>query len=328
MDLLRRAFRDITAGHTRAQICGQTGYIRHLSYGDQINFDEHRQKFYDEARSIGVLTDEERLEQLKRSKQWGDEQEQELTRARQYVDSLREGKRKARHLMPSMVADYLKKIEAASEEYEKKLTEKLGLIGLTCESSADREVNDYYIVTNIFSDSRLKSPLFPEEEFGYFSQEKVNTVALDYKKAMDALSEFNLKKLAMSPFFQQYFNLVGENLHTFFGKPICQLTFYQRDVLRYGLHFRTIYNSNDISKWKPEVLEDPDLLTEYASTVNLKKDDLAQQGANDPGTMIVGIKNEDVKALGVKSTNPIQDITKKFGGNFMEWASNAGTAAG
>ncbi len=322
MDLLRRAFRDIAAGQTRGTILGRAAFIRHLSYADQIEFDQRRDEFYADARDMGIKTDEERLVDLSKDGKWPATKEQELNRARQFLTGLHEGKRKAK--MPSMIKDYARKIVEAEKDYEIKLIEKRQLIGLTCETSADQEVNDFYIVSNVFSDAALTTPLFSlDEEFDYFRDDKVADIVRDYNAAIEGCSDQNVKKLAMQPFFQRYFQLAGENLRDFFGKPICALTFYQIDLLRYGAHFRSLYQNHDVTHWKKEVLEDPDLLTDYANTVAKGKQQMQDQGANEAGTIVVGLNKEDSKALNVKTRNPMSEIMK-MGGNVTEWAAKQG----
>lgn len=324
MDALRRAFRDITAGHTSATVLGRPGYIRHLSYADQIALDETRQQFYDDARADGIKTDAERLAEVTASGEWPAAKEQELTRARQHVEALRDGLSKTRAKMPSAVKSYLGKIDEAQKAYEQLAWERRKLLGLTCEVSADQEVNDLYIVSNLFRDPGLTEPLWPEREFGYLPDNVVSQIVGDYTRAMEGCSETGLKRLAMSPLFQSFFQLAGDNYTTVFGKPLVQLTFFQRDLLRYGAHFRHIFTTHDISKWKKEVLEDPDLLTEYAASVTAKKAELDAQGANEPGAIVIGAKQEDAKALGVRSANPVNQIMGKHGGNVLDWVAKQG----
>ena len=134
-----------------------------------------------------------------------------------------------------------------------KLTEKARLLGLTCESYAERQLNDYYIFMNLFSNKELSEPLFPHEEFDYFDDAKVTQIVADYNAALEPCSDYYIKKLAMEPFFQNYLNITGENLYFFFAKPISSLTFFQVRLLNHGQHFRSIYQNNDISKFPKNV---------------------------------------------------------------------------
>ena len=321
MDLLRKAFRDIAAGRTAGVVLSKPCFIRHLSYADQIDMDAKRQEFFDEAKREGWQTEEERLVVLRKQGLWDDAKETELSRAKQQVLDLEEGKRKNQNLYPSMVASLVKQIAEAQKDYEAKEMERRRLLDRTCELYADRCVNDHYIVSNLFADAALSQPFFGEGDFDYLRDENVAQIARDYNSSQEGCSDYNLRKLAMQPFFQRYFGLIGENLHQFFGKPICALTFYQVDLLRYGAHFRHIYSSHDVAAFPKKVLEDPDLLTEYASAATKGKENLEKQGANTDDTVVMGLKKEDAKAMGVTQQPNVMSEIMKHGGNVTEWLS-------
>lgn len=321
MDLLRRSFRDIAAGSTVGVVLSKPCYIRHLSYSDQIDVDSKRQEFFDEAKREGWQTEEERLVILRKQGLWDDAKEAALSAAKQQVADLEEGKRKNQNLYPSMVASLVKQIAEAQAALDIKLVEKHRLLDRTCEVYADRCVNDHYIVSNLFADAALSKPFFGEGDFDYLRDEHVSQIVRDYNRSQDGCSDHNLKKLAMQPFFQRYFGLVGDNLPQFFGKPICALTFYQVDLLRYGAHFRNIYSSHDVATFPKKVLEDPDLLTEYASAAAKGKENLEKQGAGAEDTVVMGLKKEDAKAMGVAQQPNVMADIMKHGGNVTEWLS-------
>ncbi len=309
MDLLRRAFRDIAAGHTRATILGRPAFIRHLSYSDQTDLDLKREEFLAAAREDEMPTNAEREEALRKEGLWSDEKERVLARAKSYIADLEEGKRKPGN-HPSMVAGYVKKIEEATADWRAKDDEKRKLMGATAEVWADIDLNDHYILVNLFSDVALTVPLFREGEFDYFKNDRVSEIVGDYNRAMEGCNEAAIKRLAMSPIFQRPFQLTGDQLLDMFGKPACALTFYQADLLRFGAHFRNIYQNHDMASWPKKVLEDPDLLSEYASSVTKGKAEMQAKGANEEGTVVLGLKKEDAKALGVKTGNPMAELMK------------------
>jgi hypothetical protein len=322
MDILRRAFRDIAAGHSRGLVTGKIAYIKHLGFSDHIGFDQKREEYFDEAKKAGLPTEEEKLVILKKQRLWSDEQEKALEQARLYVIQLNEGKRKNAK-MPSMVKGYAKQIAAAEREYENKLVDKKRLLEITCEVYADRCVSDYYIISNIYQDAGLTVPFFTEDQFDMMSDETVTSVVSSFNATMEGCSYQNIRKLAMNATFQQYFQLVGDNLQSFFGKPICGLTDYQLALLREGAHFRHIYSTHDTSAFPKNVMEDPDLLSDYAAAATKGKEDLQKQGAFEEGTIVVGMKKEDKKALGMATKGPdIAEIMTKHGGNVLEYFQN------
>lgn len=319
MDLLRRTFRDISVGSTAGTILARPCYVRHLSYADQIDMDTKRDEFYQEAKRNSWLTEEERLAVLRQQGLWNDEKENEIARAKQLIIDLEEGKRKNANLYPSMVAGLTKQIKEAEKDYETKMLARGRLLGHTCEFFADRALNDHYIVANLFADAALKAPFFKDDEFEYLQDENVRQIVRDYNRSLEGCTDHGLKKLAMQPFFQRYFGLVGDNLPQFFGRPICALTFYQVDLLRYGAHFRNIYSNQDVASFPKHVLEDPDLLTDYAQAATKTKESLEKQGANEADTVVMGLKKEDAKAMGMQNQPNVMGDIMKHGGNVTEW---------
>ena len=307
MDLLRRAFRDICAGYTRATILDRPAVIKHLSHSDQIDLDDKREEFFLAAKEMGLKTDEERLKEVIASGDWSQDKEQEVARAKNYIDELHEGKKKNAS-NPSMVAAYLKKIDEAAKAYDDKMVERRRALRVTCEVYSENEINDYYILTNLFQDEEMTTPLFRVEELDYVSELDMAKISEDYRKAMSGCSDKGIRKLGMQVFFQRYFQLCQDDYTTFFGKPICDLTFCQVDLIRWGSHFKGIYSRHDISKWPKNIMEDPDLMTEYAKSVEDKKQELEEKGAGEADTMVVGMRQEDAKATGVKAHNPIKQI--------------------
>lgn len=307
-------------GYTHGVFLARPGYVKHLSYADQISFDSVREEFVQTAKSNGILTNDERVAQMKAQGEWSDAKEKEITDCRMMIEGIQEGK-KANMKMPSLVKRYNDQLKEQEKIMAEKLAAKHRLIGLTCESYADREVNDHFIFSNLFKDKQMETPLFSEAEFQYMDDAAMSKLIDCYNSAMDGCSAQSIKKLAMQGFFQEYFALVGENLSQFFGRPICHLTFMQVKLLAYGRHFANIYQNHDISKFPKSVMEDPDMLTDYAVAAAKGREEMQKQGAYDEGAVVVGAKKEDAKVLGIKQSSGVVADIMKNGGNFMDWAA-------
>lgn len=323
MDALRRAFNDISRGYSRELLMGRYVHVRHLSYADQIDNDAKRDEYYAEAAAQGLYTSDQKLATLRKDGTWSEAKDKEVEALRRRIEELADGKRKNMN-MPSLVKHYSEMIKKEEAAYMAATTDKYRLLGLTCESYADRQLSDYYIYSNLFSDRALTIPFFTEEAFDYLSETEIDTVTKAYNRAMEGCSEPSIKRLCIQPFFQNYFGLTGDNLGQFFGKPICQLTFFQVRVLSLGAHYRNIFSSHDTSKFPANVREDPDLLSDYATAAKKGKEEMERQGAYDQDAIVIGAKKEDADVLGVK-TNPglVSEITKN-GGNVIEWMRNKG----
>ena len=321
-DLLKKAFADIAVGYSHGDILGRHCYIRHVSYHNQIDYDRKRDSFFTEAKKSGLLTNEERIAQLKTTGEWNEKKDAEIKNTKAIIDSLLTTKSKAKH--PSMIAGLNKQINEQQKIVDSLESEKRGLIGLTCEIYADRELNDYYVATNIFKDPELKCPFLSDEDLEYIDNDKIFEICDSYNKALEGCLEKNIKRLAMMPFFQRYFSLTGDNYYHFFNKPICNLTFYQVELLIYGSQFKNIFSHNDTSTWPKHVFEDPDVLLDYANTVAKGREEAQKQGAYDEGAVVIGAKKEDAKALGLKTKNSIAKDVLNSGGDVLDFFSKGG----
>lgn len=319
MDIIRRGFNDITAGFSRSSILGRPVFIKHLNYSDQMDCDRVRETFYKEAQADGIFTNEEKLKDLKDQGAWSDAKEKEIADIQLMIQSMIDSK-KHNAKMPSLVQKYNQQIKDEEVKLAVKLMEKNRLLGLTCESYSERQVNDHYIFVNLFANKELSEPLFPRDEFDYFDDDKVAQIVKDYNLALEPCTEFNIKKLAMEPFFQNYLNITGENLYFFFGKPIANLTFYQVRLLNQGQHFRSIYQNHDTSKFPKNVMADPDLFSDYANSAANAKKDMEEKGAYDSDAINIGVNREDAKVLGIKTQENLAEQIAKKGGNVIEWA--------
>jgi hypothetical protein len=313
VDLLRKGFRDIARGYSSGFVLSRPVTIKHLSHADHIDQETKREEFYEFARKQGALTIEERTAQMLKLGLWTDEKERKLKEHVEMVVRMTEAK-KANAKMPSMVRDYVKKIEEEQKLLDALQHEKHQLLGLTSDAYADRETADHYILTNIFTDPQMREPCFTQDELDNMEEREVGQIIADYNAAIEPCSELNIKRIAMQPFFQNYFSLVGDNLRDFFGKPICALTFFQVTMLRSGVRFRDIYCNHNTGVWPKDVLADPDLFLDYAAAVDRGKQDAQAKGAYNDGTINVGVKAEDAKALGLRANNALaSELVAKSG---------------
>ena len=318
-DILRKAFADIAVGYSHGVILDRPCYIKHLSYVDHIDYERKRDSFFNEAKNNGILTNEERLNQIIKTGEWSAEKDKEVSTAKAFLEGLNNTKAKSKH--PSMIAGLNKQILEQEEKISKIENEKRSLMGLTCEIYADTELNDHYIFTNVFLDKDLKTLFFKDEESEYFNNLQMLKISKEYSASIEGCSEKNIKKLAMSGIFQKYFSLCGDNISTFFGKPICDLTFYQVDLLKYGSIFQHIYSNAEVQNWPKNVFEDPDMLMDYANTVAKGKQDAQKQGAYEEGALVLGANKEDAKALGLKTNNNLAKQVVQNGGNLLQYLS-------
>ena len=188
---------------------------------------------------------------------------------------------------------------------------KSGLI-----SFASKKSNEAHILQSYYKDPELKNKLFSQEEFDDFEDEKVISIFGIFNKHSENFNIDLLKKIAISPIFLNLFNLSGDNIYHFYGKPIINLTFYQIELFSLATNFKNILAEfgNSIPK---SVMNNPDKLLEYVElNRNYKKafpEDKEDEGGGGRG--IFGATKEDLQMLGIEAggNDKLNEELKKKG---------------
>jgi len=131
-------------------------------------------------------------------------------------------------------------------------------------------------------------------------------------------SEQNLKKIALSSFYLNMFNLSSDNPYYLYGKPIVDLTFYQMEIFSFARYFKNVVSN---SKHSPpeEYYNDPDKLIEWLETSKnademIEKND-TQKTDGTVATSIIGAKKEDLAKIGAdKNVISLHDVAEQKGG--------------
>lgn len=294
-DILRSAFSDICNGYSLGTVFDKTIYIKHLGYREHVDLEKIKSKYETEARKSGLPTNQEREATLKTKGLWTDSDEHSIVVKENAISRFEDGRKKT--VLPSMLKQYDDEILKQRVEIEKLYSKKNELMGLTVETHAEKLLNDFYILQNIFTDSKLSSPLFNPEEFDDLSDIEVSEIMSAYVKSTNVCSEKNIKKLSVQNFFQEYYYLCGDNFNDFFGKPIIQFTYFQIKLGNYAKYFKNIFEHNDISRLSAEKRNDPEAIEDFVSTGKNAQNVLQQQKGRSVG--IVGATKDDLKSLGL-----------------------------
>lgn len=300
---LKWVYRDIIAGFSHGDFFGSNLYIKHFSLTDQAEVDHVYDSFYDKAIFNGVPTEAQRLEFLSKTSQWTEKDESELKTSLMFIDGLRDNQK--RLYLKSQVEDNKKLLREEEAKYYKKIKAKNDLIGVTAESFSKKKLNDYYIYYSVFKDQDLKSFYFNVQDYEDMDVEEFYKVEEFYYRIMSEMNMLNIKKLALSPMFQNVFYLSQDNPMDYYGKPICKLSIYQTELFSYGRYFKTILDQN--KNIPNNLLNDPDgLITYVTSSKNLREIVDKRKSEDGGATAIVGATKDDLNAIGVKDGEGIK----------------------
>lgn len=289
---LRRAFVDICRGHTVTQYKGAPLYIRHLSHMDHVDYDLKQAEYERDAIAKGAKTEKTRLEELRASGQWSDAKDADIERQKDTITRFEDTIRNTPQ--PSIAQSLGGQLNDERQKLNKMLQDKANLIGITAEVYAQRRLNDYYIVTNLFSDLKLTKNLITDEEFQEMPDKEVEHLLDVYHKAIESCDDVHLRQLAVQDFFSSYWNMSADNASVFYGRPVCQLTYYQIRLGNIARYFKSILEGVDLNKVPPNVRGDPEAI-ERLYTSQQKAREMERSGKL-PGNM----SESDIQQTGLQ----------------------------
>ena len=122
----------------------------------------------------------------------------------------------------------------------------------------------------------------------------------------------SVKKMSLSGFFTSYFSLVEKNpIHIFNVKNICELTFYQLNLLSYAKVLRSIIRNSDPPK---HLMDDPDKLLEWSEKGEKARKLMEKSQDGDKAFSVVGARGDDYKEMGAeRKGTSIFDLKGKDG---------------
>lgn len=299
---LRRLFADICRGYSTARWRDEAIYIKHLSHFEQVDLDGEYQRYFDAAKVRKIPTTEEKLAWLTAQGIWAKKDDADIRMQKDYLDGLR--KTKEQLFNKAQLKDLDRQINEVSAKLYEVTHRREVLIDLTCERYAERRMQDYYIYLSFHRDAKLTMPLFARPEFNDLQDEDLDELNGLYYTFLLSFDQLQLRRLAVAPFFMSYFYL-SSNAETFFGRPISQLTYYQLNLLSYAIHYKQLYQNNDI----PDSTKgDPDKIDESLSKGKAIKAAAAKAAGKGGRQALVGISKEDLEAAGVKTSTGKQSF--------------------
>jgi hypothetical protein len=308
---LNKTFSEICEGFSVFDINGTQGYIKHFNFKDQRKLDYFYSQIFESAKSRGLPTKKETLKFLHEEGLWVEKDERAITTQELYVNNLE--KTKANLILESQKDQVRKDLVKATEELNKLLEQKQGLLSNTCESYAQNKLNHEVLFLSLYKDEQLTELFYAREEFEDFAPITINKLLVQYNEATNHLGVECIKKLATLGIFTNYYNIVEKNPQDFFRESLYEWTFYQLNLINYGKIFKNIFdNVPDI----PDVIkEDPDALLEFAQSSGKRKEAM-ERSANADSYSLVGATQKDLEHMGVEEgkAQSLESFAKKKGG--------------
>lgn len=314
---LKRIFNDILKGYSSINNSSLGNfYIKHLNNLDLSNIDNSHNVYLEEAKKEGVPTQEEKLAYLISNSLWDKKDEEKIKEFKNLAARYEENK--SNEFLKSKRDIWDKQLKDLNKDLNELNFKRAQLIGDTAESFAYRKSNILHIKESFYKTPDLndKNKLFSDFEYEEMEEKEINNLFDIFVAYINDFNSENLKKISLSGFFRQMFNLT-DNIYEFYGKPIIYLSLYQIDLVGWGQYFKHVLSEMK-SKIPNNIMNDPDKIIEY---VELNKNyDKINEGKQAESGAIPGASRTDLEILGMKpeASDRLNKKLKERGGLNMD----------
>ena len=323
-DELQKIFSEILCGRSDINWSGQTFFIKHFNNLSYYEIEQYKQKERKRLAERGILTLEEKLEVLALQDLWTSEDEQEFQSKKELVAALSKNKKNFSHLERERKF-FQKQMEEAEEQYWQVDQRRRTVLGEHLETFLVKKMNNFWVFKSLYRDSELTQPAFSWEDFQDLSTHELGGLINTFVKNSDNYSDFNIKSIALQPFFINIFGMT-DSVYEFFGTAISKLTFNQVNLVAAGKNFKYILSRSDTSHLTEAILRNPEELEDWfvgyqkreqlnmksGRQTNVETEFVSHVGATskdygDSGEKVTGIK----ELLGQQAEMGIQEMIEK-----------------
>lgn len=310
----RKIFGEIISGYSRYYLDteppGSTEsvevFIKHLSPLDDLAVSYAYQSCFQELKSRGLFTEEEKIQYLNENNLWDTKIDQKIKDSRWMLKSYHENKRKAFKIKD--INYYNEQIKNEEELLIKLITERSQTLGETVEAAAQKE-SDLFIVQNfLFKDSGATKFLHTPEEFRNLSTQEVDQLYRLYFKFRADISEENIKKLSINSIFTNLFFLT-EHVNEFWGRAVVNLSHHQINLATYGRYFQSILTESGIPD---EFKDDPQRLEDW-SNGKRNVQEILDRTADQSGVVSIPLSPSEMKHYAIVAPIDYSKIQQRAG---------------
>lgn len=304
---------EIFDGYTECDFDGRLVYLKHLTIKDQRYLNLYYEKYKSKAIGRGVKTEEQILFKVKQDGLWTDDDDLEIENLSNEIDNLK--KTKKSFFLKSQQDGVQKTIDEKNKNYYSLVSKRKEIIGKTAEDYATNMAAVEMIRYFVFDSPEMNRQAFSQEEFDEMEDNKLIELKLIQSKLTEKISELEIQKAVLRPFFSMYLSFC-ENPHDFFGKPLIDLSVFQIRLALFGRVFYSIFQyTEDIPDG---IRDDPERLLAFSESKNNKDKGKGKSFIDDnaAGSAVFGGTQEDVKDIAESGgkTVRLSDEIKKAGG--------------
>lgn len=298
-------------------------YIKHPSQRERIDYIHQYNLLVKESEGLGVFTKEKQIQDAKEQGWWSKDKESQIESIRFTLNRLLQTKKNL--IYESDKKRLMEQISEQDTQLRDLLDERSSYVSLTAEEWASRKTSDYFIHKYFFADRALTRKFFLSvEDFESSNEETIDFFTVLYYQYMEKLAEIQIKKVALSPLFQNILFISDQTCKSMFGRAVVDATVHQIDMLFYGKYFNSIIKNAE-GKVPDSLYKDPDKFVEWAESSTQKREIIersSRRGTGDAGsgsTFLFG-ERSDIEGMGLKVSGDqvISEAKAKGGLSFEE----------
>ena len=314
---LQSLFHEIICGYSyrNSKAFGKV-CIKHLTSFDSGDLEYHRKQSFDRAKREGVPTEEEQIDHLLKEGLWSKDNERRIRDLSLSVSNM--SATKSQLMLKSQKTAIQSKIKRAEKELADLTDNRLGALGYTAETFANKKASEFYLQIALKKDSSLEETFFGDEEFDELNDKQMEELLEIYHYFGEDFSSKNLRRIALDHSFMALFNLSPDNILGLFGTPAIKLSFFQIELVHTTKLLKNLISEAKHTPTDQEY-QDPDSLAEWMDSnsggSNSRKDSVDDSGESG-AVSYVGATNDDLRDMGIVQEETIslsKEAAKKGG---------------
>jgi len=294
----KHLYRDIIFGYTeeRFKSTQKKVYIKHLNDLETGQSERKYEDFLYIGKEKGLKTEQESVDFLIEEGLWSKKQESRIPELKDRIYALESAK--DRLIIKSQLVQLAKELKPLSDELYILNYERTENVGMTAETFANKKIAEATIRTSFFTNPNLNQLFYTEEEFDYLDQAEVNESLEMYGKMISGrFGGDEIKRVSVCPFFMNAYILCDDNVFTFFGKSLLELTNFQLSLMSHAKYFKTLMSN---SKSPPEdYYTSPDKIIEWFELQNktMEAKSALEDKGEAGGKSLMGASKEELDAV-------------------------------
>jgi hypothetical protein len=230
MDELKILYQEIVEGVSPS--ANRKIFFRHANELDYVEVVRQRHIFFHEYEAKGIPTESERLKISIDSGEWTQDQEDRIISLR-YIIS--DNEKNLGNCIPEQQAGIKLAVQKDKEELMNLLVERQGIMGATCDELSNKDASNYMAFLVSYKDRQCKVRYSNTwAEFDDMDADEIDNLVSSMNQTMNRFVENKIRQISVLSFFLNNFSYCKENVSTFFGKPMVEITNLQTTLLSLG----------------------------------------------------------------------------------------------